>query len=206
MQSRRSRYESEMHSDEKACVNELLVQLDRVLQLGRLIVATTNFIRSMDDAVLRSGRFGRFIPVHPPDIDESVEVLHYYLTQLSIPIGQETTPRIHVPERGCIRAIIEPLYGENLKIGSFYCGADLEEAVNRSYLRSARRSLPEGGWSQEPGIVEVQLTENDLSDSLREVPRSVQPEAVDRFMEDVNRYCDREIAALMSSRLRPMPA
>ena len=62
----RSRQEFQMHSDEKACVNELLVQLDRVLSLGRLMVATTNFIGSMDDAVMRSGRFGRFIPVPPP--------------------------------------------------------------------------------------------------------------------------------------------
>jgi SpoVK/Ycf46/Vps4 family AAA+-type ATPase len=61
-----------MHSDEMANVNELLVQLDRVSRLGRLVVGTTNFIGSLDDAVIRSGRFGRFIPVPPPDIDEAV--------------------------------------------------------------------------------------------------------------------------------------
>ena len=75
----RSRQDLHMHSDEKACVNELLVQLDRVLSLGRLMVATTNFIASMDDAVMRSGRFGRFIPVPPPDLHESIAIVDYYL-------------------------------------------------------------------------------------------------------------------------------
>ena len=78
----RSRHESQMHTDDKASVNELLVQIDRVLRLGRLIVATTNFIRSMDDAVMRSGRFGRFIPVSPPDLNESVDILAFYLRGL----------------------------------------------------------------------------------------------------------------------------
>jgi SpoVK/Ycf46/Vps4 family AAA+-type ATPase len=202
----RSRHESQMHADEKACVNELLVQLDRVLQLGRLMVATTNFIGSMDDAVLRSGRFGRFIPIHPPDVDESVEIVGYYLQQLNTSISLDTNVRIQLPDPSCVRAIFEPLYGENLKTGSFYCVADLEEAVNRSYTQSVRRSFPDGGWNQELRTVEVQLTENDLSESLNEVPRSVQPQSVARFIEDVNRYCDRRIAASISRRLRPTPA
>ena len=94
----RSRQESQMHSDEKACVNELLVQLDRVLSLGRLMVATTNFIGSMDDAVMRSGRFGRFIPVPPPDMRESIAIVDYYLRRLdagdrSRAIFQNSRPR-----------------------------------------------------------------------------------------------------------------
>ena len=104
----RSRQESQMHSDEKACVNELLVQLDRVLRLGRLMVATTNFIGSMDDAVLRSGRFGRFIPVPPPDVEESVEIVGYYLKELASTMARKASLRIRVPERNCVRAIIEP--------------------------------------------------------------------------------------------------
>ena len=202
----RSRHESQMHADEKACVNELLVQLDRVLRLGRLMVATTNFISSMDDAVLRSGRFGRFIPIHPPDVDESVEIIGYYLNQRDMPTGLDTNVKIRLPEQSCIRGIVEPLLGENLKTGSFYCVADLEEAVNRSYSRSARRSSPDGGWNQELGTVEVHVTEDDLSESLNDVPRSVQPQAVARFIEDVNRYCDRRIAASISRRLRPRQA
>jgi hypothetical protein len=201
----RSRQELQMHSDEKACVNELLVQMDRVLRLGRLLVATTNFIGSMDDAVVRSGRFGRFIPIPPPDLDESVEILDYYLKALDFSSDAEKKLRIQVPERQRLQTIIEPLYVENLRVGRLYCGADLEEAVNRTYQRSARRALPDGGWNQGPGPVDIHLTEEDLVRSLKDVPRSVDEDAVNRFVEDVDRYCDREIAESISKRLCPTP-
>ena len=76
------RQSGNMHSDEKADVNELLVQMDRVLALRRVLVATTNYIAAIDDAALRSGRFGRFIPVPPPDLGEAVEIVMYYLRRL----------------------------------------------------------------------------------------------------------------------------
>ena len=199
----RSRQEFQMHSDEKACVNELLVQLDRVLSLGRLMVATTNFIGSMDDAVMRSGRFGRFIPVPPPDLQESIAILYYYLRRLELGSMQCRTFKIHVPDKDGLEAIIEPLCRENRERAKFYCGADLEEAVNRAYSRGARRAWPDGGWSQESAELEVHVTEDDLKRSLIEVPRSIQEDAVDQFLQDLNRFCGGQIAASISSRLRP---
>ena len=199
----RSRHELQMHTDEKACVNELLVQIDRVLRLGRLLVDTTNFIGSMDDAVIRSGRFGRFIPVAPPDLHESVDVVDYYLKRLDDRSTSVRTLRVQVPGRGCLEAMIAPLHSENLvESGRFYCGADLEEAVNRAYLAEpARNAMPDGGWSQESGSVAIDLTEEDLARSLTEVPRSVQADAMQQFIADVDRFCDREVRESLSTRL-----
>ena len=202
----RSRQEFQMHSDEKACVNELLVQLDRVLSLGRLMVATTNFIGSLDDAVLRSGRFGRFIPVPPPNLQESIAIVDYYLRRLELGSKQRGTFKIRVPDKDVLEAMIEPIYKENRDRAKYYCGADLEEAVNRAYLRGARRVLPDGRWSQESSIEEVHLTEEDLRKSLIEVPKSIQADAVEQFRQDLDRYCDGEIAESISKFLRPMPA
>ena len=198
----RSRHEFQMHSDEKACVNELLIQIDRVLLNNRLLVATTNFIGSMDDAVTRSGRFGRFIPVTPPDLDECVDILAFYLRRLVTPRGSGDRLRVHVPERHALRPIIEPLYSENSNSGSLFCGADLEEAVNRAYLRRAQAAVPDGGWSQDVGLVEIDLTEDDLARSLNEVPRSVSADAVAQFLDDVKRFCSRQIMESLTRRLR----
>jgi ATPase family associated with various cellular activities (AAA) len=202
----RSRQEFQMHSDEKACVNELLVQPDRVLSLGRLMVATTNFIGSMDDAVMRSGRFGRFIPVPPPDTQESIAILDYYLRRLKLGSKQCGTFEIRFPEKHSLEAIIEPLHKENRERAKFYCGADLEEAVNQAYSRGARRALPDGPWSRESSIEEVQLTEEDLERSLMEVSRSIERDAVNQFLQDLDRFCDRQIAESISNRLRPASA
>jgi SpoVK/Ycf46/Vps4 family AAA+-type ATPase len=179
--------------------------MDRVLGLGRLMVATTNFIGSMDDAVMRSGRFGRFIPVPPPDLDESIAIVNYYLKRLDV--GSDRMAfRIRVPDKDCLEAIIEPLFNKNRASAKFYCGADLEEAVNRAYLRSARRVLPDGGWNQESSIEDVRVMDEDLRMSLIEVPRSIQADAVNQFLQDLDRFCDRETVESISRLLRPTPS
>jgi SpoVK/Ycf46/Vps4 family AAA+-type ATPase len=132
----RSRYDiGNMHSDEKANVNELLVQLDRASRLGRLVVGTTNYVKSLDDAVVRSGRFGRFIPVAPPDIDEAMDILEYYLKSLTGQSDLDKQMHVQVPEAIHLRSILQPLFAENAREHRFFCGADLEEAVNRTYQR-----------------------------------------------------------------------
>ena len=75
--------------------------------------------------------------------------------------------------------------------------------MNRAYLRSARRAWPVGSWNQESSTEEVNLTEEDLKKSLIEVPTSIQGDAVDQFLSDIGRYCDRETAESMSNRLSP---
>ncbi len=197
----RSRQDGQMHSDSKACVNELLLQIDRVSRLGRLMAATTNFIGSMDEAVVRSGRFGQFIPIPPPDLNEAVEILAFYLDRLAKLSGREGTLQVHVPERGCLEALIEPLYKQNLENRRLFCGADLEVVVNRAYLRSARTALGDAVWSNASGITEFLLTREELTRSLIEAPRSVQTDTLDQFIEDVGRFCDGGIATSISKRL-----
>jgi SpoVK/Ycf46/Vps4 family AAA+-type ATPase len=190
----RSRREiGNMHSDEKANVNELLVQLDRVSRLGRLIVGTTNFVESLDDAVVRSGRFGRFIPIAPPDIDEAIDILNYYLKSLTENSDLDNQPRVQVPEAKHLRSILEPLFAENAREHRFFCGADLEEAVNRTYQRCVRQALGDA-WPEDYTHVNVNLTPVELTRSLKDVARSVTEEATEQFIKDVKRFCGSSIA------------
>lgn len=73
------RSESNMHTDEKRQVNELLAQLDRLSGKPVVVVATTNYARGIDSAVRRSGRFDLKIPVFPPTEDDRREIFQYYL-------------------------------------------------------------------------------------------------------------------------------
>lgn len=180
-----------MISDEMANVNELLVQLDRVSRLGRLVVGTTNFIGSLDDAVIRSGRFGRFIPVPPPDIDEAVAIVDYYLRRLEADVDDENQPRVRVPNAEDVRLILEPLVADNHQKENFFCGADLEEAVNRTYLRCLREALSGVSRSEGYSNVAVDLTKSELARSLMSVPRSVRADAMKQFREDEAQYCGR---------------
>ena len=74
------RKEMDMHTDEKRQVNELLAQLDRISGKGVVVVATTNYVRGIDSAIQRSGRFDVKLPVFPPDKDDRVKIFDYYLS------------------------------------------------------------------------------------------------------------------------------
>jgi SpoVK/Ycf46/Vps4 family AAA+-type ATPase len=199
--ARSRRLMDNMHSDEMANVNELLVQLDRVSHLGRLVVGTTNFITSLDDAVVRSGRFGRFVPVPPPDIDEAIDILNYYLKSLVDHEDTNNQPRVQVPEAEELRSILRPLFAENAAEHRFFCGADLEEAVNRTYQRCLRAALGDDTWPEDYTRVNVNLTSEELTRSLRDVPRSVTEEAVEQFIMDIKRYCGSAVASQVGQRL-----
>jgi len=186
--SRRGGDRGWMISDEMADVNELLVQLDRVTRLGRIIVGTTNYIDSLDDAVVRSGRFGRFIPVGPPDVDESVAILVYYLEQIRSSAAQQECPPVEIPSTEQIRSLIAPLIEKNQGDNCHFCGADLEEAVNQTYSRCLRRALESQGRDSGK-LPSVKLTDDDLAEFFRSVSRSVSVEAMEQFKLDINRYC-----------------
>jgi SpoVK/Ycf46/Vps4 family AAA+-type ATPase len=190
----RSRYDiGNMHSDEKADVNELLVQLDRVSRLGRLVVGTTNYVDSLDDAVVRSGRFGRFIPVAPPHIDEAVDILEYYLNSVTGQSELDGQPRVQLSEAMHLRSILEPFFAENAREHRFFCGADLEEAVNRTYQRCLRQVVGDA-WPEDYARLNVNLTPEELTRSLKDVARSVIEEAFLQFITDVQRFSGSTIA------------
>lgn len=74
------RTEDNMHADEKRQVNELLAQLDRISGKGVVIVATTNYLRGIDPAIQRSGRFDVKLPVFPPNVTDRAQIYEYYLS------------------------------------------------------------------------------------------------------------------------------
>ena len=73
------RREDNMHSDEKRQVNELLAQLDRISGKPVVVVATTNYVRGIDTAIRRSGRFDLKIPIFPPCESDRQAIFQYYL-------------------------------------------------------------------------------------------------------------------------------
>jgi SpoVK/Ycf46/Vps4 family AAA+-type ATPase len=191
----RSRRISEIHSDEMASVNELLVQIDRVLRLGRLIVGCTNFVGSLDEALTRSGRFGRYIPIGPPNLEESVLIVRYYLDKLRDRWSQSDRIRLTAPDETCVRDVLRPFFDQNHAAGSRFCGADLEEAVNQAYVdcaRAAEASIDD--QASEQSALFIQLTGQDLVRSLNEVPMSVTADMMNDFSKDIARYCGARLA------------
>jgi len=90
--SRRLKDQSAM----KMTLNELLVQLDGFEEnSGIIVIGATNFADSLDNALLRPGRFDKHVVVPLPDIGGRKEILEMYATKtkLSSDVSLETLAR-----------------------------------------------------------------------------------------------------------------
>ncbi len=72
-------------------VNTLLSELDGLEPLADVIVmAATNRVDELDDAVLRSGRFDTFIEIPSPSLEEQVEIFAVHINDLPTAEGVTT--------------------------------------------------------------------------------------------------------------------
>ena len=70
---------------DKSITNEFLKQVPLLKNQGNhiLLICATNYIRQLDPALLRPGRFDCIIPVGGLDEDERATILQYYLSRLN---------------------------------------------------------------------------------------------------------------------------
>jgi transitional endoplasmic reticulum ATPase len=70
---------------DKSITNEFLKQVPLLKSQGNqiLLVCATNYIRQLDDALLRPGRFDCIIPVGGLNEDERASILKYYLAKVN---------------------------------------------------------------------------------------------------------------------------
>jgi AAA+ superfamily predicted ATPase len=79
-----SRSELQAHTDQKATINQLLIELNNIKDSDVIVIAATNYLSGIDAALKRSGRFDWKIPIFPPDSNERKEIFEYYLSQIKV--------------------------------------------------------------------------------------------------------------------------
>ncbi|MBP7508451.1 MAG: ATP-binding protein [Prolixibacteraceae bacterium] len=74
-----NRTNSDVSFHYKSEVNEFLTQLDQCNKKGIFVVGTTNYLRNIDNAILRPGRFDKKIFVGTPDLEARIEAFKIHL-------------------------------------------------------------------------------------------------------------------------------
>lgn len=75
-----SRHELHAHTDQKATINQLLIELNNIGDHDVIVIAATNYLNGIDNALKRSGRLDWKIPIFPPNAIERTELFKHYLS------------------------------------------------------------------------------------------------------------------------------
>ncbi|MDF5706950.1 MAG: ATP-binding protein [Nostoc sp. S4] len=75
-----SRHELHAHTDQKATINQLLIELNNIGEHDVIVIAATNYLSCIDNALKRSGRLDWKIPIFPPNASERTELFKHYLS------------------------------------------------------------------------------------------------------------------------------
>ncbi|MBH8574003.1 ATP-binding protein [Nostocaceae cyanobacterium CENA369] len=79
-----NRNEDNAHTDQKATINQLLIELNNLQNSDVIVIAATNYLSGIDSALKRSGRLDWKIPIFPPDRSERIDLFKHYLSQIEI--------------------------------------------------------------------------------------------------------------------------
>lgn len=155
---------------ERRVVAQLLSLMDGMEARGNVIViAATNRVNSIDEALRRPGRFDREIEIGVPDKAGRLEILQIHTR--GMPLAKEGTHTVDLEHFAAIT------YG--------FVGADLTALGKESAMKALRRYLPEINLQEETIPEEVlermEVQKRDFEDALREI----QPSALREVMVEI---------------------
>lgn len=130
---------------------------------GRLLICATNFIRSLDKAFLRHGRFDYVIPIGPPDLDARTAIWNRYIPR-AIAAHIDVDALAQASER--------------------FSPADIEYAARKASQQALERAVQ--GDPESPRK-EQALMSSDYLTAIEGTRATVTEPIVKEFLEDIQR-------------------
>merc|ERR1711871_1810898 len=132
------------NSERDNTLNQLLVEMDGFKKASNIIVfAATNLVRTLDPALLRSGRFDKKVIFDPPNIDEREKMYELYLN--SIKLADDVN------------------YRDLSRRSAGLTGADIANVSNQAKIIAIRRNNEENSMNDE-----IVLTNDHLNTAIDE--------------------------------------
>merc|ERR1711871_651134 len=134
------------NSERDNTLNQLLVEMDGFKKASNIIVfAATNLVKTLDPALLRSGRFDKKVIFDEPNIDEREKMYELYLN--SIKVSNEVDFR------------------DLARRSAGLTGADIANVSNQAKIIAIRK-VNENNLDQDQ---EIELTSDDLNIAIDEI-------------------------------------
>jgi len=130
--------------EEDRTVNQLLAEMDGFEETSRIMVmAATNYVNRLDDALLRSGRFSRQINIPVPNEIERQSLIKFYFNRIKMDILDTEESEIAQLTHGLVPADIKTIANESAILAVRYGNdkitlADIDEAINKCITKNIR--------------------------------------------------------------------
>ncbi|AFY45883.1 26S protease regulatory subunit [Nostoc sp. PCC 7107] len=79
-----NRNDENSHTDQRATINQLLIELNNIKDSDVIVIAATNYLSGIDNALKRSGRLDWKVPIFPPNQVERADIFQHYLSQINV--------------------------------------------------------------------------------------------------------------------------
>ncbi|TFY79058.1 hypothetical protein EWM64_g4956 [Hericium alpestre] len=141
------------HQYMKQTLNQLLVEMDGFLQTeGVVVIAATNFPQSLDQALVRPGRFDRHIAVPLPDVRGRAQILKHHM--IEVVIDKDVDPMILA--RGT----------------PGFSGADLQNMVNQAAIQASKEHANAVGlkhleWAKDRIVMGAERKSQYINDKVK---------------------------------------
>ena len=133
------------NSERDNTLNQLLVEMDGFKKASNIIVfAATNLVKTLDPALLRSGRFDKKVIFDEPNIDEREKMYELYLN--SVKLADDVTFR------------------DLARRSAGLTGADISNVSNQAKIIAIRKVTDSNNKDQE-----IVLTNDDLNTAIDEI-------------------------------------
>lgn len=131
------------NDEREATLNQLLTEMDGFEDSsGVIVIAATNKIEMMDDALLRSGRFDRRIFIPMPDMQSRVAILKTYLKNKQSEVDIMSIAKSTVGFSGAgIATLVNEAAIHTIRTGGGLITNDDFEAVQKSVLYGKRKTI-----------------------------------------------------------------
>lgn len=142
-------------------VNELLKSIPELRRRpGKLLICATNFVETIDPAVMRPGRFDLLIGIGPPDKKALTALWTQALNSMSVGSG------------------VDP---ETLAAS---CGGFTPGDIDLAAQRAAAEAFARARLHSQPATVALQ----DLNDAISRTKPSISPEMLEAFTKEVSTF------------------
>lgn len=135
--------------EEDRTLNQLLAELSGFTEEDNImVIAATNYAERLDDALMRSGRFGRQITIDYPDDEQRRHMVEFYFNKITLPLVGTDSTEIADLTKGLTPADIKEIANESgiLTIRQKLSNITLDnvnEAINKVITKNIRHPDPE---------------------------------------------------------------